>query len=228
MHPALLSQLNTARLERVAVAVLTDLSTGEKRLVHANDVDDDPLAAELETRFRSGKSGIISVDTGELFIQIHAPSLRLVVIGAVHISQALFPIAQACNFDVTVIDPRTAFATKERFSNVTLEAEWPEEALKETILDAYTAVVALTHDPKIDDIPIRAALDAECFYVGALGSNKTHGKRLDRLRAAGVTDDVLERIHAPIGLDIGAAGPAEIAVAVMAQIIGVSRRGKSA
>lgn len=228
MHPALLSQLNTARLERVAVAVLTDLSTGEKRLVHANDVDDDPLAAELETRFRSGKSGIISVDTGELFIQIHAPSPRLVVIGAVHISQALFPIAQACNFDVTVIDPRTAFATKERFSNVTLEAEWPEEALKETILDAYTAVVALTHDPKIDDIPIRAALDAECFYVGALGSNKTHGKRLDRLRAAGVTDDVLERIHAPIGLDIGAASPAEIAVAVMAQIIGVSRRGKSA
>lgn len=228
MHPALLSQLNTARLERVAVAVLTDLSTGEKRLVHANDVDDDPLAAELETRFRSGKSGIISVDTGELFIQIHAPSPRLVVIGAVHISQALFPIAQACHFDVTVIDPRTAFATKERFSNVTLEAEWPEEALKETILDAYTAVVALTHDPKIDDIPIRAALDAECFYVGALGSNKTHGKRLDRLRAAGVTDDVLERIHAPIGLDIGAASPAEIAVAVMAQIIGVSRRGKSA
>ena len=145
-----------------------------------------------------------------------------------HISQALAPIARLAGFDVTIIDPRTAFATPERFPGVPLIAEWPDEALKEVPLDAYTALAALTHDPKIDDVPILAALRAECFYIGALGSRKTHGTRVERLLQQGASAASLERIHAPIGIDIGASSPAEIAVAILAEIIAALRRGRQA
>jgi xanthine dehydrogenase accessory factor len=156
------------------------------------------------------------------------PPPRLVAIGAVHISQALAPLARIAGFDVTILDPRTAFATPERFPDTNLLAEWPDEALPKIGLDPYTALAALTHDPKIDDGPIAAALAAGCFYVGALGSRKTHGKRVERLRAAGVADEAIARIRAPIGLAIGAASPAEIAVAVLAEIIAALRRDPEA
>jgi len=146
-----------------------------------------------------------------------------VVIGAVHISQALAPMAALAGFDIEIIDPRTAFATQERFGASTLHAEWPEDVLKRRPLDPWCALAAVTHDPKIDDFPLKAALEAGCFYVGALGSRKTHAKRLERLAEQGVAPTLLERIRAPIGLPIGAASPAEIAVATLAEIIGALR-----
>ena len=223
MQLPLLRALNQARGARKAAILVTDTATGAERLVLEEAASADELGPELEVRFRSGRSGMLA--DGRTFLTVHLPPPRLAVIGAVHISQALAPMARLAGFDVTIIDPRTAFATPERFPDVRLLAEWPEDALGREPLDRYTALVALTHDPKIDDQPLRAALEACCFYVGALGSRKTHAKRLERLREAGVDAAALERIHAPVGLDIGAQSPAEIAVAVLAEVIAALRRG---
>ena len=228
MDAQLLAELNTARAARAPVTVVTDLASGDKRLVTADEVAGDPQSVEIISRLKSGKSGIVQHEGVDSFIEVYVPPPRLVIIGAVHISQALAPMAKACDFDVTVIDPRTAFATEERFGGVALHAEWPEEILKANPLDAFTAMVTVTHDPKIDDYPLQAALETGCFYVGALGSRKTHAKRLDRLATAGLSLETMDRIHAPIGLDIGAASPAEIAVAVMAQIIEALRKAGKA
>jgi xanthine dehydrogenase accessory factor len=146
------------------------------------------------------------------------PAPQLVITGAVHISQALAPIGKLLGYDVTIVDPRTAFASPERFPDVKVIAEWPDEALPQLNVDRYTAFVALTHDPKIDDPALRHALSRDCFYIGALGSRKTHARRVERLKAQGLSEAAITRIHAPIGLDIGAVSPAEIAVAIMAQI----------
>lgn len=226
MDLSLLETLNADRAARRAAILVTDLETGAQRLVRkGDDLARDPLAEELKKRFRSAKSGIVEDAAGKAqFLTVSVPPPRLVVIGAVHISQALVPMAEIAGFDVTVIDPRTAFATPERFPERVLQAEWPQDALGSAPLDGYTALAALTHDPKIDDYPIQAALEAGCFYVGALGSRKTHGKRLDRLKEAGVSDEALSRIQAPIGLDIGAASPAEIAVAVLGAVIAALRK----
>ena len=218
--------LNQARRERRAAILVTDTETGASRLVTADQVPADGLAPELQKRLLSGRSGML--DDGRTFATVHVPPPRLVIVGAVHISQALYPMARLAGFDVAIIDPRTAFATPERFPGVTLLPEWPEEALDRVRLDPYTALAALTHDPKIDDVPIRAALAADAFYVGALGSRKTHGKRMERLLQQGVTAAELERIHAPIGLDIGAQSPAEIAVSILAEVISSLRRGRQA
>ena len=226
MRLDILRDLNAARRERRAAALVTDVESGAQRLVCAEEAAKDPLADDLQARLRSGRSGML--EDGRTFLTVQVPPPRLVVIGAVHISQALAPLARIADFDVTIIDPRTAFATPERFPDVPLLAEWPEEALARVPLDAYTALAALTHDQKIDDHPIRAALQTGCFYVGALGSRKTHGKRIERLLEQGVGAAELERIHAPIGLDIGAQSPAEIAVAVLAEIIAALRRGRQA
>ncbi len=222
----ILKALNAARRERRAAILVTDTEGGDARLVHAEAAAADPLAAELEKRLRSGRSGML--EDGRTFLTVEVPPPRIVVIGAVHISQALAPMAKLAGFDVTIIDPRTAFATPERFPDVQLIAEWPDEAIKAVPLDAYTAVAALTHDPKIDDTPLLAALEAQCFYIGALGSRKTHGKRRERLLEQGASATQLEQIHAPVGLDIGAQSPAEIAVAVLAEVIAALRRGKQA
>jgi xanthine dehydrogenase accessory factor len=219
----ILKALNNARHERRAAIMVTDTTNGNVRLIAAQEADRDPLATELEKRLRSGRSGLL--DDGRTFLTVQTPPPRLVVIGAVHISQALAPIARVAGFDATIIDPRTAFASPERFPDVPLIAEWPEEALKQAPLDAYTALVALTHDPKIDDHPILAALAARCFYVGALGSRKTHGRRMERLLEQGASAAEIARIHAPIGVDIGAQSPAEIAVAIQAEVIAALRRG---
>ena len=221
-----LRELNQARRERRAAVLVTDTGMGASRLVTADQVSADSLASELQKRLLSGRSGML--DDGRTFLTVHVPPPRLVIIGAVHISQALYPMARLAGFDVTIIDPRTAFATPERFPDVTLLAEWPEEALGRLRLDPYTALAALTHDPKIDDVPIRAALAEGAFYVGALGSRKTHGKRIERLLQQGVAAADLERIHAPIGLDIGAQSPAEIAVSILAEVISSLRRGRQA
>jgi xanthine dehydrogenase accessory factor len=187
------------------------------------------LGAAIAKAFRSGNSGSVEAEGRTFFLNAHLPQPRLMVIGAVHISQALAPMARVAGYPLEIIDPRTAFATKDRFPDVTLHAEWPEDVLAGRPLDCYTALAALTHDPKIDDFALKAALDAGCFYVGALGSRKTHAKRVERLLAAGATADEIARIHAPIGIDIGAASPSEIAVAVLAQVIQAFRsRGAAA
>jgi xanthine dehydrogenase accessory factor len=224
----LLARLNAARAARRAAIRLTDLSTGVDALLLADDdLAAHPLAEALMTAFRSGRSGLVEAEGGRVFLTVHVPPPRLVVIGAVHITQALVPMARIAGFDVAVIDPRTAFATPERFAGVTLHALWPEEVIPATIaFDAHTALVAVTHDPKIDDMPLIAALEAGAFYVGALGSRKTHAKRVERLTAAGLPAETIARIHAPIGLDIGAASPAEIAVSVLAEVIQTLRGPK--
>lgn len=214
----LLRALNAERAARRAAIVVTDLATGEQRLARAADVAADPLSEVLDARLRSGKSGMAETPAGRVFLTVHLPPRKLVVVGAVHISQALAPMAQALSYDVTIVDPRTAFATPERFPDARVIAEWPDEALPRLAVDHYTAFVALTHDPKIDDPALRHALARDCFYVGALGSKKTHARRLDRLAAQGVGADDLARIRGPVGLAIGAATPPEIAVSILAEM----------
>ena len=225
MDLALLQSLNAARAAREAAILVTDAASGAVRLVvEKNGYADDPLAAELMLRFGSGKSGtVLTPDGAPVFFTVHLPPPRLIVIGAVHISQALAPMARTAGFDMTIVDPRTAFATPERFPHVAMVAEWPEVALPRLGLDAFTGLAALTHDPKIDDYALAAALRAGCFYVGALGSRKTHAKRLERLSTLGFDNGALGRIHAPIGLAIGAQSPAEIAVSILAEVIGALR-----
>ncbi len=218
MRLDILHALNAERAARRAAIVVTDVATGAQRFVAAADVAADPLREVLEAHLRSGKSGMEETAQGRVFLTVHVPSARLVVTGAVHISQALAPIAQLLGYDVTIVDPRTAFASPERFPDVKVIAEWPDVALPPLGVDRYTAFVALTHDPKIDDPALAHALSRDCFYIGALGSKKTHARRLERLKAAGIPEAALARIHAPIGLPIGAVSPPEIAVAIMAEI----------
>jgi xanthine dehydrogenase accessory factor len=213
-----LSALNAERAARRAAVVVTDVATGAQRLVKAADVAADPLKDKLQQHLRSGKSGMTETAQGRAFLTVHVPSPRLVITGAVHISQALAPIGRLLGYDVTIVDPRTAFASSERFPDVKVIAEWPDKALPPLGIDRYTAFVALTHDPKIDDPALTHALSRDCFYIGALGSKKTHARRVERLKAQGVSDADIARIHAPIGLKIGATSPMEIAVAIMAQI----------
>ncbi|MCB0177571.1 MAG: XdhC family protein [Anaerolineae bacterium] len=223
MDTTLLKALNEERRNRRAALVITDLGSGAQRLVREAGIGAEPDAGELRQMLLSGKSRTQATEAGERFIAVHLPATKFVIIGAVHISQVLAPMAMATGFDVTVIDPRTAFATPERFAGINLLAEWPDEVLGDVGLDRWCAFAALTHDPKIDDMPLAAALKAGCFYVGALGSRKTHAKRLDRLMQAGIGPEFAARIHAPIGLDIGAQSPAEIAVSVLAEAIAALR-----
>jgi xanthine dehydrogenase accessory factor len=213
-----LAEVNVERAARRPVILITDTANGEQRLVKAADIASDLLRAELTKQLRMGKSGSIEVDGKKLFLNVYAPTAKLVIIGAVHISQALAPLARSLGYDVTVVDPRTAFASPERFPDVPLVAEWPDVALPPLKVDHYTAFVAVTHDPKIDDPALLHAFERDCFYIGALGSRKTHAKRGDRLKAQGATDADIARIRAPIGLNIGAVSPSEIAVSIMAEI----------
>jgi xanthine dehydrogenase accessory factor len=218
MRLDILKVLNAERAARRAVFVVTDEVSGDQRLVKAADIAGDPLRAVLEAHLRSGKSGMEETPQGKVFVTAYVPPPRLVITGAVHISQALAPMAGLLGYDVTIVDPRTAFATPERFPDVKLIPEWPDVALPPLAIDRYTAFVALTHDPKIDDPALLHALARDCFYIGALGSRKTHGRRLERLKAQGASDAELARIHAPIGLAIGAVSPPEIAVAILGQM----------
>jgi xanthine dehydrogenase accessory factor len=218
MKLAILSALNAERAARRAAVVVTNVESGQQRLVKSADTPKDPLRAVIADRLRTSKSGMEDTPEGRVFLTVYVPAPQLVITGAVHISQALAPIGRLLNYDVTIVDPRTAFASAERFPDVKVVAEWPDVALPPLNVDRYTAFVALTHDPKIDDPALLHALSRDCFYIGALGSRKTHARRVERLKQQGLSDATVARIHAPIGLDIGAVSPAEIAVAIMAQI----------
>jgi xanthine dehydrogenase accessory factor len=209
----MLADIVAARADRRALAYGVTFGSWQRRLLSPS---------QAPTRFRTDRSGL--EDTGE-FVTLFNPPLRLIVVGAVHIAQALLPMARLGGFDPVLIDPRGAFGSSARFPGETILDDWPDEAMAALAPDARTAVVTLTHDPKLDDPAIRAALGTDCFYLGCLGSSRTHAKRLDRLRGAGVTDAQIARIHAPVGLDIGARSPAEIAVSVLAQIVQVLRQG---
>jgi xanthine dehydrogenase accessory factor len=222
----LLAALNAERAARRAAVLVTDVASGEQRLVREAEAAGDPLADALRERLRLGRSGLVEAEGRQWFLTVQAPPVKAIVVGAVHISQALAPMARVLDLDVTIVDPRTAFATPERFPDVPVLAQWPEEVLPSLRLDRYTALVALTHDPKIDDPALTAALKAECFYIGALGSKKTHGRRIERLTAAGFTEAQIARVHAPIGLDIGAVSPAEIAVSILGEIVAALRKDR--
>lgn len=208
LAPALLRDLVAARAARQAVAIVTDLASWAREMVPGSDAD-------LSARFRADQSGR---DEAGRMVTLHNPPLRLVVVGAVHIAQALLPMARLAGYAPVLVDPRAAFGSQARFPGETLLDDWPDEALASLGLDARTAVVTLTHDPKLDDPAIITALQANVFYLGSLGSTRTHSKRLERLRAAGLSEAQLERIHAPVGLNLGARTPAEIAVATLAQM----------
>ena len=218
MNLDVLHALNTERTARRATVLVTDVASGAQRLVKAADVAKDSLKDALAKRLRMAKSGMEETPQGRFFLTVYVPSPRLVITGAVHISQTLAPIGQLLGYDVIIVDPRTAFASIERFPDVKVIAKWPDVALPPLGIDHYTAFVALPHDPKIDDPALKHALARDCFYIGALGSKKTHAKRVERLKQAGVSDSDIARIHAPIGLDISAVSPAEIAVAIMGEI----------
>jgi xanthine dehydrogenase accessory factor len=222
----ILSGLNAERAARRAAIVVTDVETGTQRLVRSGEVAGDPLQEVLQKHLRSGKSGMEETPQGRVFLTVHVPPPRLIITGAVHISQTLAPVARLLGYDVTIIDPRTAFATVERFPEVKVMAEWPDKALPSLGIDRYTAFVALTHDPKIDDPALTHALASNCFYIGALGSKKTHARRVARLKEQGLTDQDIARIHSPIGLPIGAVSPAEIAIAIMGEITARLREAK--
>ncbi|MGR3616031.1 MAG: XdhC family protein [Paracoccaceae bacterium] len=209
-----LTDLVAARKKRQQVAYTVDVETGERALTTRGHED----------RFLMDRSGFES--DSRTFVAIHNPPLRLVVVGAVHITQALVPMARLAGYDPIIIDPRAAFAAQERFEGEVLLDDWPDEAVAGLGLDARTALVLLTHDPKLDDPALEAGLRAACFYIGALGSKRTHAKRVERMQGAGFSQDQIARIHGPVGLDIGAAGPAEIAVSILAEMTAVLR-GKS-
>ncbi len=224
MRLDVLKTMNAARRSRRAGVMVTRLADGDQRFVEAAAIDADPLGPELESALRMGKSGAIAVEGVDYFLTVQAPSPRLTLIGAVHISQALAPMARIAGLDVSIIDPRTAFATPERFPDTPVIAEWPDEPLKAAPPDRYTAICLLTHDPKIDDPALMIALRSDCFYIGALGSKKTQARRVERMRAQGFDEAALARIHAPIGLDIGAVSPAEIAVSIIGEIVAALRK----
>ena len=208
---AMLGELVAARAERRAVAYVVDTQTGARSITSEGHGD----------RFRMDRSGF--EEDGTTFVAIHNPPLRLIVVGAVHIAQALVPMARIAGYDPVLIDPRETFGSDARFPGETILNDWPDEAVAQLGLDARTALVLLTHDPKIDDPAIEAALRSRAFYIGALGSTRTHAKRVERLTGAGFSEAEIGLIHAPIGLDIGAAGPAEIAVSILAEMTAVLR-----
>ncbi len=224
MRLELLSLLNRERCARRAVVLVSDLHSHEERVVLETGVLQDGMAEQIALQLRLKQSSLIEFKGKSYFLTVMTPPPRLVMIGAVHISQALAGIAALAGFDTIIIDPRAAFATVERFPGVRLMVEWPDAALAEIGLDAYTAVACLTHDAKIDDVALALALRTPCAYIGALGSSSTHRRRLERLAKSGFDTETLRKIHAPIGLDIGAASSAEIAVSILAEIILTSRR----
>lgn len=227
MKTKLFQELRVAIEQQRACAVVTDTDSGDQCLILNNQVSGDLALSEGHTkvvfqRIAEDKSGLI--DDTKLFVRVYGPPLRMIVVGAVHIAQALVPMAQLTGFQVTVIDPRDAFLKAGRLEYVDALNDWPDEAMGKAKPDARTAVVTLTHDPKLDDPALAAALKSDAFYIGSLGSTRTHAKRLQRLTDAGFSEIELGRIHGPVGLDIKAKTPTEIAISIMAQVI-AARRG---
>ena len=228
MKREILDRLQSARAEKRPTALVTDLTDG-RQFLQVEDSGSGELKlspaqqAAVAEALAADRSGPLP-EAPDLFVHVYNPPLRLLVVGAVHISQALVPMAQIAGYEVVVVDPRKAWANEERFPSVRLVDDWPDEAMRALAPDQRSAVVVLTHDPKLDDPALDIALNSSAFYVGALGSRKTHAKRLERLREAGLGDDALARIHAPIGLAIGAKSPSEVAISLMAEITQVLHR----
>ena len=228
MRGEILDALLDARAAKRGAVLATDTKSGEQRFLSGQtSLGDlpltDKLQAALDEAVRADKGRVVEDGGRLIFVQVYAAPLRLVVVGAVHIAQALVPMAQIAGYDVTVVDPRRAFASDERFPAVTVVSDWPDDALQALGLDARTAVVTLTHDPKLDDPALDVALRSEAFYIAALGSRRTHATRRERLAALGHGEDAFARIHGPAGLSIGAVSPAEIAISVLAQMTAVLR-----
>jgi xanthine dehydrogenase accessory factor len=212
------------------VARVINLTTKKSSCVTPSSVTGDlklntNMLTKMRLDIRHNQSKLYKDDDDELFLQVYNPALRCAIIGAVHISQALVPMAQIAGFNVTIVDPRGSFATKERFPNVSITDAWPDDAMRTFSADSRTAVVTLTHDPKLDDPALEIALKTEAFYIGSLGSRKTHASRIERLQELGFSKNDLARINAPIGLNIGAKSPSEIAVAILAEIIAARYAG---
>ncbi|MGD0864873.1 MAG: XdhC family protein [Rhizomicrobium sp.] len=218
MKRATLDAINEARRANRAVVRAVDLASGEERLIDIAAAGESALERAAFEAARADKSTPFEDDGKSWFLAVYNPPLDLAIVGAAHIAQVLAQMGSLAGYRVRVIDPRTAFATQERFPNVAISHDWPDDALAKVPLGARSALVALTHDPKIDDPALQAALRGPCFYIGALGSKKTHAGRLARLKAAGFSDSELARIHGPIGLNIGARSPAEIAISILAEM----------
>jgi xanthine dehydrogenase accessory factor len=229
MQAKTLAALQDARAKRRAVTLVTRLSDAAEALIYLDAADgplatDSAIVAAARRAMEVGKSETVDIGGQKVFLNVYVPPPRLIVVGAVHIAQSLAPMATMLEFDVTVVDPRGAWATAQRFPGVNVIQDWADEAFQAMGLDSSTAVVTLTHDPKLDDPALEAALKSDAFYVGALGSRRTHAKRKERLAEAGITDEQFARIHGPVGLNIGAKSPAEIAVSILGQIIEVRAR----
>lgn len=228
MKRATLDQLTAARKNRVACLLITRLRDGMQTLWKHGDVVPDGLCdADIGQALTHDKSTTVTAGEERYFLHVYTPPLRLIVVGAVHITQHLVRMGAELGYDITVIDPRRAWATAERFPAARPDRRWPDDAMAALRPDRRSAVVTLTHDPKLDDPALQAALASEAFYIGALGSRKTHAKRVARLIRAGVDEDQINRLSAPVGLNIGATTPAEIALSVLAQITLALRGAKS-
>ena len=218
-----LKQLLKDQESKPAVALATDLATGDQALIYLDEAT-GTLAANADVvgaarnAMRDDKSKMVSLPAGDVFFHVYNPPLRMVLVGAVHIAQPLSQMASVAGYDVTVVDPRQSFATEDRFPGVTIVDEWPDDGLNSLYLDRRTAVVTLTHDPKLDDPALGVAIRSPAFYIGSLGSRKTHAGRVERLTEEGFSAAEINRIHGPVGLNVGAVSPAEIAVAILAQV----------
>ena len=224
MTPEHLARLQKARAALTPIALLTNLADGTQHLF-PEDAVPGALAEAAQKALFEDKAANVTLDGEDWFIQPHNPPLRMIVVGAVHVAQALVPMAAACGFAVTVVDPRRAFASEERFQGVTMTHDWPDEAMEALAPDTRTAVITLTHDPKLDDPALDVALRSKAFYIGALGSRRTHARRVERLAALGHDAAAIARIAAPVGLDIGAVTAPEIALSILGQVV-ARRRGK--
>jgi xanthine dehydrogenase accessory factor len=222
MTPDILAALDAAKRDKRPIVLATRLPDGLQRLL-----PDSTAPAELneaaDRALRDDESGTVQLAGENWFLHAHNPPLRLIVVGAVHIAQALVPFATQCGFAITVVDPRRSFASDERFPNVTVSTAWPDEAMDELRPDSRTAVVTLTHDPKLDDPALDRALKSPAFYIGALGSRRTHAARLKRLRELGHDEPALARIQGPVGLNIEAVTAPEIALSIIAEVVAVRR-----
>ena len=224
MKSETLAALQEARARRRAVTLATRLSDATEALVYRDEAKgelagDAAIVSAARRAIDIGKSETVEIGGQKIFLNVYVPPQRLIIVGAVHIAQSLAPMATMIDFDVTVVDPRGAWATTQRFPGVKVIKDWADEAFQEMGLDASTAVVTLTHDPKLDDPALESALKSDAFYIGALGSRRTHAKRKERLAEVGITDEMFARVHGPVGLNIGAKSPAEIAVSILGQII---------
>ncbi|TAJ24491.1 MAG: xanthine dehydrogenase [Reyranella sp.] len=224
-----LAALQDARAKRRAVTLATRLGDAAEALIYKDGAtgplaSDPAIVAAAHGAMAIGRSETVEIGGQKIFLNVYVPPPRLIIVGAVHIAQTLAPMAAMLEFDVTVVDPRGAWATSQRFPGVKVIQDWADEAFQAMGLDVSTAVVTLTHDPKLDDPALESALKSDVFYIGALGSRRTHAKRKERLAEVGITDEMFARVHGPVGLNIGAKSPAEIAVSILGQIVEVRAR----